>query len=201
MAGGIIRKAARDAASARVMATASATSPTNASAPRCTKGWSRPMLLPTTRTFSPLARSALAITEPTFPDAPKIVYIFVPLSRTLLFLPSCPWLVRDKSLKHRHLHARLLRELNRFRVARVHVAGHAHSRIIGQYSFDALGHFRGAIRAGHLTRVLRIANPHAAAIVDRNPGSAARRADQGVQQRPIRNRVGAVLHRFSLAVR
>jgi hypothetical protein len=52
-----------------------------------------------------------------------------------------------------------------------------------------------------LARVDRAADADAAAVVERHPGSAGRRVEQRVQQRPVGDRVGAVLHRLGLAVR
>ena len=49
--------------------------------------------------------------------------------------------------------------------------------------------------------MLRIPHSHAAAMVQRDPGGAAGRVQHGVQQRPVGNGVGAVLHAFRLAVR
>src|SRR6185437_16983675 len=51
------------------------------------------------------------------------------------------------------------------------------------------------------SRVLRVADADAAAVVYGNPGSARRRVDQRIQQRPIGNGIGAVLHSFGFAER
>ncbi len=49
--------------------------------------------------------------------------------------------------------------------------------------------------------MLRIADAHAAAIVNGDPSGAAGGVDQGVEERPIGDGVGAVLHGFRFAVR
>ena len=46
----------------------------------------------------------------------------------------------------------------------------------------------------------RIADAHAAAVVDRDPAGAAGRVEQGVEQRPVGDRVGAILHALGFAV-
>ena len=56
-----------------------------------------------------------------------------------------------------------------------------------------------AVGDGHLSGVLRVADAHAAAVVNRHPRRAARGVQQRVQQRPVGDGVAAVLHRFGLA--
>ncbi len=52
-----------------------------------------------------------------------------------------------------------------------------------------------------LSRVQGIADSHAAAIVNRNPACTARGIEQGIQQRPIGHRIGAIAHFFGFAER
>ena len=49
--------------------------------------------------------------------------------------------------------------------------------------------------------VLRVPHPDPAAVMDGDPGRAARGVQEGVQERPVGHRVGAVAHRLGLAVR
>ena len=47
----------------------------------------------------------------------------------------------------------------------------------------------------------RVADPDAAAVVDAHPGGAGGDIEERVQDRPVRDRIGAVAHRLRLAVR
>jgi hypothetical protein len=58
----------------------------------------------------------------------------------------------------------------------------------------------GAVGDAHLAGVQRAADADAATVVDRHPGGAGGGVDQGVEQRPVGDRVGAVEHRLGLAV-
>src|SRR2546425_4260680 len=70
--------AARAPVNARVSASASVKSATNASAPLLTKLCNLLALLPTTRTFCLLVSRVLAMIEPVLPVAPRMVYIKSP---------------------------------------------------------------------------------------------------------------------------
>src|SRR3546814_19364493 len=48
--------------------------------------------------------------------------------------------------------------------------------------------------------MLREAHADTTAMVERHPGGAARRVEEGIEQRPVRNGVGAVLHGFRFPV-
>src|SRR5881396_1832017 len=76
--------AARAPVNARVSASASVKSATNASAPLLTKDCSLFALLPTTRTFCLLASRVLAIIDPVLPVAPRMVYIKSPFKALCL---------------------------------------------------------------------------------------------------------------------
>ena len=90
---------------------------------------------------------------------------------------------------------------DRFGIAGVHVARDADAGIVGEHSLDACGHFFCAVGDDDLARVLRVADAHAAAIVNRNPARAAGRIEQSIQQRPIGDGVRAVEHFFRFAIR
>ena len=57
-----------------------------------------------------------------------------------------------------------------------------------------------AVGDDHHAGVQRVADADAAAVVHRHPGRAGRGVQQGVQQRPVGDRVAAVAHAFGLAV-
>ena len=73
------------------------------------------------------------------------------------------------------------------------------SRIGGQDTFELLGGQGRAIRDDDHAGVLREADAHAAAMVDRDPGRPGGGVDKG-EEGPVRDRVGAVGHRLGLAV-
>src|SRR5207248_8068173 len=78
---------------------------------------------------------------------------------------------------------------------------HAARRIVPQHALNALRGRRGAVADDYLARVLRIAHADTAAMVERDPGGAARAVQERIEQRPVGNRIRAVAHRLGLAVR
>src|SRR5512133_2807012 len=70
---------------------------------------------------------------------------------------------------HRHLDSLILGEVGGLLVPGINVSHDSDPGIVGQHTFNALGHSVRAIRNGHLARVLRIANAHAASVVNRHP--------------------------------
>ena len=59
----------------------------------------------------------------------------------------------------------------------------------------------GAVAADHHPRVLRKAHADPAPVMDRHPGRPRCAVQQGVQKRPVRDRIRSVLHRLGLPVR
>src|SRR5437667_288895 len=55
--------------------------------------------------------------------------------------------------------------------------------------------------SAYATMLINGRDPTVAAMVDRSPTRAGRGIEHGVQKRPVGNRVAAVAHRLSLAVR
>ncbi len=86
-------------------------------------------------------------------------------------------------------------------VAGVDVTDHAHPGIARQHPFELGGGEVAAVGDAHHPGVDRAADADAAAVVDAHPRRPARRVDEGVEQRPVGDRVGAVGHRLGLAVR
>ena len=95
----------------------------------------------------------------------------------------------------------LLGHLDRTLVARVDVPDHAHPRIRRKHPVELLGREGRAVRHDHHARVLAVADPNAAAVMDRDPRGTGSCVHEGVEERPVGNRVGAVAHRLRLAVR
>ena len=79
--------------------------------------------------------------------------------------------------------------------------GDADAGIVGQHALEAHSHLVGAVGDDHLTGVERVADAHASAVVERDPGGAVHRVHQRVQDRPIGDRVGAVFHAFGFTER
>ena len=70
-----------------------------------------------------------------------------------------------------------------------------------EHALEPLGRRVGPVGDDDHARVDRVADPDPAAVVDAHPGRARRDVDERVQDRPVRDRVGAVAHRLGLAVR
>src|SRR5258708_13854190 len=95
---------------------------------------------------------------------------------------------------HRYLHALLLSKVRSFVIPRIHVPGHTDSRIIGKNALDALGHCVRSVGHGDLAGMERVANPYAAAVVDRDPACPAAGLEHRVQQWPVRDGITAGFH-------
>ena len=80
------------------------------------------------------------------------------------------------------------------------MAGDPHAGINGENALEAGGSGGCAIRNDDLAGVQAVANADAAAVVEANPGSPADGIDQGVEDGPVGNGVGAVAHAFRFAV-
>ena len=114
---------------------------------------------------------------------------------------SAPVAVTRRRPGPREVEPALARDVERLLVAGV---GVPHDARAGVGREDALELRRGRVgpvgdddHAG----VDRVADPDAAAVVDADPGRARGDVHEGVQDRPVGDRVGAVAHRLGLAVR
>ena len=85
-------------------------------------------------------------------------------------------------------------------VAGIGMAHDAGAGIVPQHPLEPARGIVGAVGDDHHSGVLRIAHADAAAVVERHPGRAASRVEQGVEQRPVADGIAAVLHAFGLAV-
>ena len=81
------------------------------------------------------------------------------------------------------------------------MAHHAGRRIVGEYALEPPRRIIAAVADDHHSGVLRIAHPDAAAVMQADPCRAARGVQEGVEQRPIGDRIAAVEHRFRFAIR
>ena len=80
------------------------------------------------------------------------------------------------------------------------MAHHASAGIVPEHARNAPVGGLGAVADDDHTGVLRIAHADAAAMVQRNPGRTTGDVEHGVEQRPVADRIAAVLHRFGLAI-
>src|SRR4051794_13649292 len=81
-------------------------------------------------------------------------------------------------------------------VARVYVARDAEAGVVREHAVETLRGLRRAVGDRDLARVQRVAYADAAAVVERDPGRAARRVEERVEYRPVRDGVRAVSHRL-----
>src|SRR5215472_16750660 len=90
--------------------------------------------------------------------------------------------------------------LGRLVVARVDVADHAHTRVVGEDALQFGPGQRGAVGDADLPGVDGPADADPAAVVHAYPRRTRGRVDQGVEDRPVGYRVGAVGHALGLPV-
>ena len=102
---------------------------------------------------------------------------------------------------HRDADAALVGDLERALVAGIGVADDAHAGIGGQDALQARGGLGRSVGDDHHAGVERVADADAAAVVEADPGGAGGGVDEGVEDRPVGDRVRAVAHRLGLAVR
>src|SRR5262245_42365970 len=87
-----------------------------------------------------------------------------------------------------------------FWITGVGVARHPQSRVSGEDTLQTARRLGCAIGHDHLPGMDAIANPYPTTVVNAHPGGPAHRIDEGVEQRPVGNGVGAIAHGFGLAV-
>jgi len=74
------------------------------------------------------------------------------------------------------------------------------ARVDRQHALEALRHLVAAVRDDDHSRVERVADPDAAAVMDAHPRRAGSDVEKRVEDRPVRDRIGTVAHRLGLAV-
>ena len=89
---------------------------------------------------------------------------------------------------------------NRLLVSGIGMAHYPGGRIIVQDPGQAMVCCLTTIANDDHAGVLRIADTNAAAMVERNPSCTAGTVEQGIQQRPIGNGIGAVAHRLGFPI-
>src|SRR5262245_27076843 len=102
---------------------------------------------------------------------------------------------------HRQLDAGPLRGRARIVISGVRVPRDADTGVVGEHALEADPHLRRSVGDDDLARVQRVADADAAAVMERDPRRAARAVEHRVEDRPVRDRIGAVLHLLRLAER
>ena len=74
-------------------------------------------------------------------------------------------------------------------------------RVVPKHPLDTARSLRGSVGDNHHAGMLRIADPDAAAVMQRDPRRPAGTVEQRIEQRPVGHRIRAVAHRFGFAVR
>src|SRR5699024_6617197 len=100
----------------------------------------------------------------------------------------------SSSVPHRHGHVGPVCLVDGLVVTRVGVENYAHPGVGREHTAGLLGGEFGAIEHDVVVRVERVADADAAAVVDRNDVRARRAVEQGVQDGPVGDRVGVILH-------
>ncbi len=77
----------------------------------------------------------------------------------------------------------------------------AHTAVRRKHAFEAFACIVGAVGDHDHARVQTIADAYAAAVMERNPVRTRGCIEKRIEDRPIRDRIAAVLHRFGFAVR
>src|SRR5690242_12274104 len=133
----------------------------------------------------------------------RITYAVRPA--TVLPLNSRPTVTTSPPARSRRdpgqLHAGLLRVRDRFRIAGVGVTHDAAPRIVREHALEPRVGVRAAVGHDDQPRVDRVADADAAAVVHADPRRAGRAVEERVQDRPVGDRVAAVLHALRLAIR
>src|SRR5437763_1963648 len=99
-------------------------------------------------------------------------------------------------LEHRDAKAALAGSLDGALIPGGRVADDAHPRVCGEHALEAGRRLRRSIRHDHHPRTEAVADPDPAAVVDAHPGGTRCRVDQGIEDRPVGDRIGAVAHRL-----
>jgi len=114
--------------------------------------------------------------------------------------PKIPLCISSSYSHHRNFDAAFFGKLNSLWVARIGVAGDAHTGVAGEDALKATSGGLGAVGDDDLPGVKAVADAHAAAMMEADPGGAVDGVDQRVENRPIGDGVRAVAHGFGFAV-
>ena len=102
-------------------------------------------------------------------------------------------------LEHWYFNTALFGEFDCLFVARVGVADDAHAGVAGEDALEPEGSGGGSVGDDDLSGVDGIADADSAATVNGDPCRAVDGVYHGVEERPVRDGIAAVLHGFGLA--
>ncbi len=102
--------------------------------------------------------------------------------------------------EHGDLNPTLFSDLYSSFIAGIGMAGYTHAGIYGQDPFQTLGCFWRTVGDDDLSGVQAVADAHAAAVMEADPGRAAGSVDQRIKNGPIGDGVGAIFHAFRFAI-
>ena len=94
----------------------------------------------------------------------------------------------------------VLAALDRVFVSCVGVAENSHHGVVLEDAGESIGGFGGAVGDDDLSGVLTESDPDASSVVETDPTCSGCDVGCKVQQRPVGDGVGAILHGFGLAV-
>src|SRR5919108_4110449 len=97
-------------------------------------------------------------------------------------------------IPHRNFNSFLNGRFDRQLVPGVRMTRDAESGIVRQHTLEPNAHLGSAIGDDYLPRMERVANPDPAAVVERDPGGAARDVEHCVQDWPVGDGVASVAH-------
>jgi len=105
-----------------------------------------------------------------------------------------------RSIHHWYFAAFRFCHLNGFFISGIHVAKDAGEGVVGQNPFQPfIGGF-GAVADDNLASMERVADADSAAVVVADPGGAGNSVEEGVENGPVGNGIGAVFHRLGFPV-
>ncbi len=102
--------------------------------------------------------------------------------------------------KHRQFQSKPFRGSNGLLIASIGMAHHTGTAVVDQHPSKPPVSLITTIAHDHHSRMLRISHPHTATMMQTHPGSAARSIEQCIQQRPIGNSIGSILHAFGFTI-
>src|SRR5438093_3869813 len=129
---------------------------------------------------------------------PRMTVTSFPSSSRTPSTASRGWPTR--SLPHRHPDPSVVREADGLRIPCVGVTHDAEPRIRREDPLDAPLGLRSAVAHQEGARVRRVPDPDAAAVVDGDEVRARRGVQQRIEDRPVRDRIGAVPHPLRLPI-
>src|SRR5665811_1406235 len=159
---------------------------------------------PSTTPSSPARPGSLVTNDPMLTTTRSLTK--PPISRSSQLAAQSSQLVARSSapnsrFPHRNPDAAFARDRLRFWVPGIHVSHDACTGVIREDPGETLCTLRRAICNDLGPGVDRLAHSDTTTVMNRHPGCAGGRVEQGVEDRPIGDRIRPVTHRFGLPIR